>query len=145
MQTLMDRQNKLVQDFSAIKAWDDRYKKMIDMGKQLPEMPAEFKTDQNLIKGCQSQVWLHARLSDQGLVELYGDSDALIVKGIVAVLLSIYNQSSPEEILKHQPDFLRDIGFEANLSPSRTNGLYSMLKQIKMYATAFQYLLNQKK
>lgn len=145
MQTLMDRQNKLVQDFSAIKAWDDRYKKMIDMGKQLSEMPAEFKTDQNLIKGCQSQVWLHARLSDQGLVELYGDSDALIVKGIVAVLLSIYNQSSPEEILKHQPDFLRDIGFEANLSPSRTNGLYSMLKQIKMYATAFQYLLNQKK
>lgn len=143
MQNLLEKQTQLIKEFSEIKTWDDRYKKMIDMGKKLPEMPMEFKTEKNLIKGCQSQVWLHARLTTDGRVELFGDSDALIVKGIVAVLLAIYNQSLPEEIMQHQPDFLRDIGFEANLSPSRTNGLHSMLKQIKMYATAF-YFLNKK-
>ncbi|MGZ3827183.1 MAG: SufE family protein [Bdellovibrio sp.] len=140
-----EKQNKIIKEFAAISQWEDRYKKIIDMGKALPKMPEELKTEQNIVKGCQSQVWLSAKLNDQGLVELIGDSDALIVKGLVSLLLSIYSGSTPTEILATPPDFLKALGFEGNLSPSRANGLYSMLKQIRLYATAFDYLLKTKK
>ncbi|MGZ3772090.1 MAG: SufE family protein [Pseudobdellovibrionaceae bacterium] len=139
-----EKQNKIISDFSALTQWEDRYKKIIEMGKALPPMPNDLKTEQNLVKGCQSQVWLSAKLNDQGLVELTGDSDALIVKGLVSLLLFIYSNASPAEILATPPDFLKALGFEGNLSPSRANGLFSMLKQIKLYATAFDYLLKSK-
>lgn len=142
--SIQEKQNKIIKDFAALSQWEDRYKKIIEMGKALPEMPEDLKTEQNIVKGCQSQVWLSAKLNDQGLIELVGDSDALIVKGLVSLLLSIYSGSAPSEILSTAPDFLKELGFEGNLSPSRANGLYSMLKQIRLYATAFDYLLKTK-
>lgn len=143
--SIQDKQNRIIAEFTQSPQWEDRYKKIIQMGKNLPEMPADLKTDENIVKGCQSQVWLHARLNDQGKIVLVGDSDALIVKGLVALLLDVYSEATPSEVLQTPPDFLKALGFEGNLSPSRANGLHSMLKQIKMYATAFDYLLKTKK
>ncbi len=142
MSIVADRQNQIIREFQGLKDWEERYKKIIDMGKQLPEMPPELKTAENQVKGCQSQVWLHAQLSSQGEVVLQGDSDAMIVKGLVALLLRVYSGANPNEILQTPPEFLRALGFEGNLSPSRANGLHSMLKQIRLYATAFAYVLN---
>lgn len=145
MNSIQEKQQKLIQEFSQFPQWEDRYKKIIEMGKSLPEMPSDLKTEQNIVKGCQSQVWLSASLSDGGKVQLQGDSDALIVKGLVSLLLNVYSDSSPSEILSTPPDFLKALGFEGNLSPSRANGLHAMLKQIKLYATAFDYLLKTRK
>ncbi|KHD88879.1 MAG: Fe-S metabolism protein SufE [Bdellovibrio sp. ArHS] len=142
---IQERQQKVIQDFSALNQWEDRYKKIIEMGKALPEMPENLKTEENVVKGCQSQVWLSANLNEQGQIQLQGDSDALIVKGLVGLLLYVYSGASPSEILSTPPEFLKALGFEGNLSPSRANGLHSMLKQIKLYATAFDYLLKTKK
>lgn len=145
MTTILERQNNLIKDFSVMTQWEDRYKKIIEIGKSLPEMPADLKTEQNIVKGCQSQVWLSASLSDDGRMMLQGDSDALIVKGLVGLLLSVYSGATPAEVLMTPPEFLKALGFEGNLSPSRANGLHSMLKQIKLYATAFDYLIKTKK
>ncbi|KYG65312.1 Fe-S metabolism protein SufE [Bdellovibrio bacteriovorus] len=142
---IQERQQKIIQDFSTMNQWEDRYKKIIEMGKALPEMPENLKTEQNAVKGCQSQVWLSANLNEQGQIQLQGDSDALIVKGLVGLLLYVYSGATPSEILSTPPEFLKALGFEGNLSPSRANGLHSMLKQIKLYATAFDYLLKTKK
>jgi len=145
MTAIQERQNKLIQDFSHFQQWEDRYKKIIEMGRALPEMPEALKTESNMVKGCQSQVWLHAALNDKGQIVLQGDSDALIVKGLVAVVLRLYSEATPTEILQTPPEFLKALGFESNLSPSRANGLHSMLKQIRHYATAFDYLLKSAK
>ncbi|MBO9667171.1 MAG: SufE family protein [Bdellovibrio sp.] len=144
MSTIQERQAKIISEFSAYTDWEERYKKIIEMGKALPEMPEALKTEQNIVKGCQSQVWLHASLNEQGQMALVGDSDALIVKGLVALLLKVYSGATPAEVLMTPPEFLRALGFEGNLSPSRANGLHSMLKQIKLYATAFDYMLKTK-
>nr|BFD59583.1 SufE family protein [Bdellovibrio sp. CKG001]BFD62962.1 SufE family protein [Bdellovibrio sp. HM001]BFD66823.1 SufE family protein [Bdellovibrio sp. HAGR004] len=143
--TIQEKQNKVIADFSALSQWEDRYKKIIELGKSLPEMPESLKIEQNMVKGCQSQVWLSASLNDQGQMVLQGDSDALIVKGLVGLVLSVYSGVTPAEVLATPPEFLKALGFEGNLSPSRANGLHSMLKQIKLYATAFDYLLKTKK
>lgn len=135
-----ERIDKLKQDFAQLAEWEDRYKKIIAMGKALPELPESLKVEEAKVKGCQSQVWLHARLNDQGQVVYQGDSDALLVRGLVALLLGVYSEATPKDILDNPPDFLKELGFEANLSPSRANGLYSMAKQIRHFATAFQYL-----
>lgn len=141
MNIIQERQAKIVQEFSQLTQWEDRYKKIIEMGKSLSSMPEELKTEQNIVKGCQSQVWLFAGLNDQGGMDLQGDSDALIVKGLVSLLLHVYSGAKPGEVLATPPDFLKALGFEGNLSPSRANGLHAMLKQIRNYATAFDYLL----
>lgn len=138
--TLQERQQELIRKFSQIASWEDRYKKIIEMGRELPDLPESLRTEEAKIKGCQSQVWLHAKLNSEGFVELQGDSDAMIVKGLVALLLKVYSPAEPEEILRTSPDFLKALGFEGNLSPSRANGLFAMLKQIQMFATAFKYL-----
>lgn len=145
MSGIQDRQNQIINDFSSLTQWEDRYKKIIEMGKALPAFPEDKRTEQNIVKGCQSQVWLTAELDSQGCMILQGDSDALIVKGLVSLLLKVYSGSAPSEVLATPPEFLRALGFEGNLSPSRANGLHSMLKQIKLYATAFDYLLKTKK
>lgn len=144
MSLVADRQNQIIHEFQGLKDWEERYKKIIEMGKELAEMSPEFKTEENQVKGCQSQVWLHAQLTPQGEMVLQGDSDAMIVKGLVALLLRVYSGANPNEILQTPPEFLRVLGFESNLSPSRANGLHSMLKQIRLYATAFAYVLNSK-
>lgn len=145
MSSIQERQARIISDFSVYTQWEDRYKKIIEMGKALAPMSEELKTEQNIVKGCQSQVWLHAGLNPQGQIELVGDSDALIVKGLVALLLNVYSGATPAEVLSTPPEFLRALGFEGNLSPSRANGLHSMLKQIKLYATAFDYMLKTKR
>ena len=106
-------------------------------------MPDELKIDDLKVKGCQSQVWIKAELDENKNIILRGDSDALIVKGLVAIVLKVYSGESPATILKTEPLFLKEIGFDTGLSPSRSNGLFSMIKQIKYYATAFQYLLSK--
>jgi cysteine desulfuration protein SufE len=145
MSVIQERQKALIEEFNRWSQWEDRYKRIIELGKALPEMPAALKTEENKVKGCQSQVWLHAALNERGEMILQGDSDALLVKGLVALLLQIYSNAKPEDVLASPPEFLKALGFEGNLSPSRANGLHSMLKQIKLYATAFQYLLQTKK
>ena len=126
------RKKKLVEDWSGIATWEDRYKKLIDLGKAMPPLPEELKTEENRVRGCQSQVWIKTEKKSNGLVTFRGDSDALIVKGLVALVTGIYSESKPEDILKTPPDFVKSLGFETHLSPSRTNGLYSMIKRIMM-------------
>lgn len=144
MSLVEERQHQIIEEFQSLKDWEDRYKKIIEMGRQLPDMPEDLKTEENKVKGCQSQVWLHAQLTTHGEMILQGDSDAMIVKGLVAMLLRVYSGVNPNEILKTPPEFLRALGFESHLSPSRANGLHAMLKQIRLYATAFAYVLNSK-
>ena len=135
---VMERQLQLIQEFAALPDWEARYKRVIDYGKKLPAVGPELHDEKFKIRGCQSQVWLHAHLSDEGRVMLEADSDAMIVKGLVAVLLNVYSGTKPEQILTASAAFLKQLGFESHLSPSRANGLYAMLKQILLYATAFQ-------
>lgn len=140
---LKERGDQIAAEFAKLSSWEDRYKKIIALGKSLPDLPEEMRTEEAKVKGCQSQVWLHAKLNTRGEIEFQGDSDALLVKGLVALLLKVYSGSLPEEILTTPPDFLKTIGFEGNLSPSRANGLFSMLRQIRYFATAFGLLKGQ--
>lgn len=134
---ITQRVDDLVAEFQKFADWEDRYKYIIDLGKNLPEMREEDKTEQNKVKGCQSQVWLHAHL-DKGIVYFSADSDASIVKGIVSILVRVYSGATPAEILATKPEFLDQIGLRQHLSMSRANGLSSMVKQISMFALAFK-------
>lgn len=134
-------QNEIIDEFSFLENWEDRYEYMIDLGKSLPLMDDQYKKDENLIKGCQSKVWLYAEYKD-GKVFYTADSDAIITKGIVAVLIRVYSGHSPEEILQADTDFINQIGLKEHLSPTRANGLVSMIEQMKRYAIAYQ-LKNQ--
>lgn len=132
-----ERIEKLKQDFQSFNQWEDRYKHLIDLGKKMPAMNEAYKTEENKVKGCQSQVWLHAELVGDKIL-FSADSDASIVKGIVALLVYVYSNSTPDEILSTRPTFLEDIGLREHLSMSRANGLTSMVKQISFYAMAFK-------
>ena len=134
--SLKDRQNEIVAEFSGLSDWEDRYKKLIELGKALPELPDSKKLEDFKVKGCQSQVWIHAHM-ENGRIIFEADSDALLVRGLVALLLRIYSDAAPAEILATPPDFVKEIGLESKLSPSRANGLVSMIKQMKFYAMAF--------
>jgi cysteine desulfuration protein SufE len=135
-----DRQKKMITEFNSLQTWEERYKKLIDKGKALGDLPEALKTEDAKVRGCQSQVWLQAQMSEQNEITLQADSDALIVKGLVAVLLEVYSGLTPDEVLASSADFLKELGFDSHLSPSRANGLYAMLKQIFHYATAFKVL-----
>ena len=128
---------KLKNDFNNFGEWEARYKHLIDLGKKMPAMNEEYKTEENKIKGCQSQVWLHAELVGNKIL-FSADSDASIVKGIVALLVFVYSDSTPDEVLMTKPTFLEDIGLREHLSMSRANGLTAMVKQISFYAMAFK-------
>lgn len=141
--TLKERGEQIASEFAQLGSWEDRYKKIISLGKALPALPEELKIEEAKVRGCQSQVWLHAKLNSKNEIEFQGDSDALLVRGLVALVLKVYSGSTPEEILTTPPDFLKAIGFEGNLSPSRANGLFSMIKQVRYFATAFGLLLRQ--
>jgi cysteine desulfuration protein SufE len=134
---IQERIEKIKSEFLSFSDWESRYKHLIEMGKSLPVMNDRFKVEANKIKGCQSQVWLMAELKD-GSIYFCADSDASIVKGIVALLVFIYSGSSPDEILNTKATFLEDIGLREHLSMSRANGLTSMLKQITFYAMAYK-------
>jgi cysteine desulfuration protein SufE len=136
MMEITKRVDALKDEFSKLGDWEDRYKHIIELGKTLAPMAQEHKTEANKVKGCQSQVWLHAELEGDKII-FTADSDASIVKGIVAVLVRVYTNSTPTEVMATKPDFLDEIGLRQHLSMSRANGLSSMLKQISMYAVAF--------
>ena len=130
-------QADLIDEFSMFDDWMDRYEHMIDLGKSLPLIDSKFKIEDNIIKGCQSKVWLHADLENEKVV-FSADSDAIITKGIVAILIRVFSNQSPNTILNTTTDFIDEIGLKEHLSPTRSNGLVSMVKKIKMYALAYQ-------
>ena len=130
-------QADLIDEFSMFDDWMDRYEHMIDLGKSLPLIDPKFKTEDNIIKGCQSKVWLHADIDNEKVVYT-ADSDAIITKGIVAILIRVFSNQSPNTILNTSTDFIDEIGLKEHLSPTRANGLVSMVKKIKMYALAYQ-------
>ncbi len=135
--TINEIQDEIISEFSDFDDWMDRYQMLIDMGNEQPPLPDEYKTEQNLIDGCQSRVWLWAELRD-GRVRFRAESDALIVKGIVALLVRVLDDQTPADILSADLYFINAIGLRDHLSPTRSNGLLAMLKQMKLYALAFQ-------
>lgn len=137
--TINQRQDEIIAEFSDIDDWMDRYAYIIDLGNQLPPIDPAFKTPQYLIEGCQSRVWLNAGLKD-GHVEYTADSDAIIVKGIISLLITVLNGHTPAEIIDADLYFIDRIGLAEHLSPTRSNGLAAMLKQMKIYALAFREL-----
>ena len=134
--TINEIQDEIIEEFSISDDWMDRYALLIDMGNSLPVLCDKHKTESNLIEGCQSRVWLHADYSDGNII-FQGDSDAVIVKGIVFLLIRVLSGHTPEEIIEADLYFIDRIGLKEHLSPTRSNGLVSMLKQMKMYALAF--------
>ncbi len=136
--TIQETEKKLTEEFSLFDDWMDKYNYLIEMGKSLPVIDEKFKTDQYLISGCQSRVWLSADLTDDGLIRFKADSDAVITKGIVNMLIRVLSNHSPEEILSTNLDFIDKIGLKEHLSPTRSNGLVSMIKQMKLYAMVFK-------
>ena len=135
--TIEAAQREIIEEFEIFDDWMGRYEYLIDMGKNLPAFPDEWKTDANKIHGCQSQVWFHTEMRD-GLLHFDGISDAAIVSGLIAVLLRVYSDRRPEDVLAAKPEFVKAIGFESHLSPTRSNGLYAMLEGI--YERAQQHL-----
>lgn len=135
--TINEIQDEVIEEFIDFDDWMDRYQLLIDMGNEQPALPEEYKTEQNLIDGCQSRVWLQADLVD-GKVQFRAESDALIVKGIVALLVRVLNNQTPQDIMDADLYFIEQIGLREHLSPTRSNGLLAMLKQMKLYALAFK-------
>tara|TARA_B110001450_G_scaffold125522_1_gene118146 strand:+ start:1080 stop:1505 length:426 start_codon:yes stop_codon:yes gene_type:complete len=135
--TIKEIQEEIIDEFSMFDDWMDRYEYIIELGKSLPIIDEQFKLDENLIKGCQSKVWLYSELEDDR-VKFSADSDAILTKGIAALLLRVYSGQKPEDILTAETSFIDEVGLKEHLSPTRANGLVSMIKQIKMYAIAQQ-------
>lgn len=135
--TIQAIQEEIIDEFSMFEDWDERFQYVIDLGKSLPLIDEKFKTEDNIIKGCQSKVWLHADEQDGKLV-FTADSDAIITKGIIAVLIRTFSNQKPKDILEADTTFIDQIGLKEQLSPTRANGLVSMIKQIKLYALGFE-------
>ena len=138
--TINEIQDEIIDEFSGFDDWMDKYQLLIDLGNEQEPLDDKYKTEQNLIDGCQSRVWLQADLVD-GRIHFSAESDALIVKGIVALLIRVMNDHTPQEILDADLYFIEQIGLKEHLSPTRSNGLLAMVKQIKMYALAFNETL----
>jgi cysteine desulfuration protein SufE len=136
--TIEERQQEIIEEFSDFDDWMDKYQLLIDMGSQQEPMPAQYKTESNLIDGCQSRVWLQADLTPQGTIHFQAESDALIVKGLVTLLIRTLDDQTPDAILDADLHFIADIGLSEHLSPTRSNGLLAMVKQMKLYAMAFK-------
>ena len=141
MADIKEIQDEIIEEFTGFDDWLDRYQLLIDLGNEQEPLPEEYKTDNNLIEGCQSRVWLHAEVAD-GKVIFRAESDALIVKGIVALLIKVYSGHTPDEILSSEPYFVEVIGLKEHLSPTRSNGLVAMIKQMRLYALAFKTKMN---
>ncbi len=139
--TIQKIQEEIVDEFSMFDDWMQRYEYMIELGKSLPLIEEKYKTDNNIIKGCQSKVWVHAEMKDDK-INFTADSDAIITKGIIAILIRVFSGQHPKEIIDADTNFIDQIGLKEHLSPTRANGLVSMIKQLKMYAIAYQTQLN---
>jgi len=138
---IADIEEEIQEEFEMFDDWTQRYEHMIDLGRSLPLIDAKYKLDDNLIKGCQSKVWVHAEMEDDKLV-FSADSDAIITKGIIAILIRVLSHQKPQDIIDAEMDFINKIGFKEHLSPTRANGLVNMIKQLKLYAIAYQTQLN---
>ena len=135
--TIQETQAEIVDEFSMFDDWMERYEYIIELGKSLPVISEQFKTEENSIKGCQSKVWVHAKQEEDKLF-FTADSDAILTKGIIAILIRSFSNQSASAILEANTDFIDEIGLKEHLSPTRANGLVSMIKKIKMYALAYQ-------
>ena len=138
MSTIKEKQEEIIEEFNSFDDWMDRYQLLIDLGSEQPPLEEQYKSDDNLIEGCQSRVWLQADLMPDGTVRFLAESDALIVKGIVSLLVKVYSGHTPDEILDNEPYFVEAIGLKEHLSPTRSNGLVAMIKQMRLYALAFK-------
>ncbi len=134
--SIKEKQEEIIEEFSVFDDWMDKYNYLIELGNDLPAMDEQYKTQQNLIEGCQSKVWLNADMKD-GKLKFSADSDAIITKGIIALLVRVLNNEAPEDVLNTDLHFIDEIGLQQNLSPTRSNGLLAMVKQMKLYAMAF--------
>lgn len=139
--TISETQQEIISEFSMFEDWMDKYNYLIEMGKDMPQIDERYKTNNHLISGCQSRVWLHADLQE-GKVFFTADSDAVITKGIVNLLIRVFSGHTPEEILEANTDFIDQIGLKEHLSPTRSNGLVSMVKQMKLYAQVYKLKQN---
>ncbi len=139
--TITEIQDEIIDEFAMFDDWQERYQYMIDLGKTLPLINPEYKTEDNIITGCQSKVWVHAKMNNDK-VEFTADSDAIITKGIIAILIRVFSNQHPKDIIEGNTEFIDKIGLKEHLSPTRANGLVSMIKKIKMYALAYQTQLN---
>ena len=135
--TIQEIQEEIVDEFSMFDDWMQRYEYIIELGKSLPLIDEQYKTEENIIKGCQSKVWVHAEQQEDKVV-FTADSDAILTKGIIAILIRTFSNQTPKQILDADTNFIDEIRLKEHLSPTRANGLVSMIKQIKMYALAFQ-------
>jgi cysteine desulfuration protein SufE len=136
--SIEEKQQEIIEEFSLFDDWMDKYEHIIETGKDLDVISDDHKADENLIKGCQSRVWLHAETDEEGNVVFTADSDAIITKGLVALMVRVLSGQKPQDIAKSDLHFVNDIGLHEHLSPTRSNGLVSMIKQMKMYGLAFQ-------
>lgn len=134
---IQEKQERIIRAFQVLGDWPERYKYIIDLGRKLDPIDEKYKVEENLVRGCQSQVWLIADMKDDQII-FDADSDAAITKGLVALLLKFYSGEEPDTILTTNPDFIDEIGMREHLSPTRSNGLSSMVKQMKIYAMAFK-------
>ena len=137
MSSIQQIQKEIIEEFSIFDDWTQRYEYMIDLGKTLPLIEEKYKNDNFIIKGCQSKVWVHAELENK-VIKFTADSDAIITKGIIAILIRVFSNQSPKDIIKANTAFIDKLGLKEHLSPTRANGLVSMIKQIKIYALAYQ-------
>lgn len=135
--TINEEQDRIAEDFNQFDDWMDKYALLIDLGNGMEPIDEKYKVPQNIIEGCQSRVWLHAEM-DEGVIRFMGESDAILVKGIVALLLEVFSGRTPDEILNADLYFVEKIGLKEHLSPTRSNGLLAMIRQIKLYALAFK-------
>lgn len=135
--SIQEIQDEIIDEFSMFDDWEERYQYMIDLGKTLPLIDDAYKTEDHLIKGCQSRVWVHAEMNGDKVV-FTADSDAIITKGIIAILIRVFSHQHPKDIIDADTHFIDKIGLKEHLSPTRANGLVSMVKQLKMYAIAYQ-------
>jgi cysteine desulfuration protein SufE len=141
--SIQEIEQEIIEEFSNFEDWMDKYSYIIEIGNSCPMIDEKEKVESNLIKGCQSRVWVSAKLNDKGLMEISADSDAVITKGIITLLLRVFNNQKPEDVYAADLKFVDEIGLKSHLSPTRSNGLLSMIKQIKLYALAFSVKQNQ--
>jgi cysteine desulfuration protein SufE len=142
MSTIAERQAEIVAELERMSDWKDRYRRIIEIGRELPALADEHKRDDNIIKGCQNRVWLHAAL-DGDRVMFAAESEAQIVRGLVALLVRVYSGATPDEIIEAQPTFIHELGLGDNLTMNRVNGLASMVKQMKLYALGYKAILSR--
>jgi len=134
---IQEKQDRIIKEFQSLSDWQERYKHIIKSGQKLPPLEDEYKVEDNLVRGCQSQVWLVTDF-DEGKLIFRADSDAAITKGLVALMVNFYSNEEPDTILSTSPEFIKKIGMQEHLSPTRSNGLASMIKQMKIYAMAYK-------